>query len=152
MYFFFDFEPFLRGTAFAYPLRRWNGIMEKTEDMNILIAEDDRNFGRVLKAELEESGYVVELVGDGVAAVIAFIGGRIDFVLLDVRMPRLGGIDALKIIKKLNPDVPVITFSGNAGSDELTDSVTAGAIGCLTKPFEIARIKEEIEGYRKNDN
>jgi CheY-like chemotaxis protein len=120
--------------------------------MNILIAEDDRNFGRILKAELEDSGYVVELAGDGVAAVLAFIGGKIDFVLLDIRMPRLGGIDALRIIKKLNPNVPAITFSGNAGADELTDSVTAGAIVCLTKPFEIAMIKEEIERHKTYGN
>lgn len=118
--------------------------------MNILIAEDDRNFGRVLKAELEENGYIVDLVGDGVAAVLAFIGGKIDFVLMDIRMPRLGGIDALRIIRKLDPDVPAITFSGNAGNDELNDSLTAGAIGCFMKPFEIALIKDEIERRGKN--
>ena len=119
--------------------------------MNILIAEDDRNFGRVLKTELEESGHVVRLVGDGVAAVLEFIEGRIDFILLDIKMPRLSGIDALRIIKKLDPHPPAITFSGNAGSEELADSVTAGAIKCLTKPFEIARIKEEIERHGKDE-
>ena len=119
--------------------------------MNILIAEDDRNFGRILKTELEASGHVVRLVGDGVAAVLEFMEGKTDFILLDIRMPRLGGIDALRIIKKLDPRPPAITFSGNAGSEELADSVRAGAIRCLTKPFEIALIREEIEKREEND-
>ena len=115
--------------------------------MNILIAEDDRNFGRVLKTEMEANGYAVELASDGVAAVLAFIDGKYDFILFDIKMPRLDGIDALRIIKKLNPHVPAITFSGNAGSGEMAESVKAGAIRCLTKPFEIAQLTAEIKKY-----
>ncbi len=115
--------------------------------MNILIAEDDRNFGRVLKTELEENGYAVELVGDGVAAVLEFIDGKYDFILFDIKMPRLDGIDALRIIKKLRSSVPAITFSGNAGSGEMAESVKAGAIRCLTKPFEIGQLTGEIKKY-----
>ena len=86
--------------------------------LEILLAEDDRNFGNVLKRELEEDGYIVTLVNDGVEAVLKFIGkgSDYDFVLLDIKMPMLDGINTLKIIKKLNPDVPAITFSGNAGA------------------------------------
>src|SRR5512140_1200465 len=121
--------------------------MRQGESVNILIAEDDKNFGRVLKAELEESGYIVELVSDGVAAVLEFIDGKYDFILFDIKMPRLDGIDALRIIRKLNPRVPAITFSGNAGSGEMADSVKAGAMRCLTKPFEIAQLTGEIKKY-----
>lgn len=117
--------------------------------LEILLAEDDRNFGNVLKRELEEDGYIVTLVNDGVEAVLKFIGkgSDYDFVLLDIKMPMLDGINTLKIIKKLNPDVPAITFSGNAGSGEMAESVRAGAIRCLTKPFEIAQLKNDIKKY-----
>ncbi len=115
--------------------------------MNILIAEDDRNFGRILKAELEENGYDVDLAIDGVTAVLQFINSKYDFVLFDIKMPRLDGIDALRIIKRLNPNVPAITFSGNAGSGEMAESVKAGAIRCLTKPFAIALLVGEIRKY-----
>lgn len=117
----------------------------------ILLAEDDRNFGNVLKSELEEDGYIVTLVNDGVEAVLKFIGNGkesgYDFVLLDIKMPSLDGINTLRIIKKLNPDVPAITFSGNAGSGEMAASVKVGAIRCLTKPFEIAQLKSDIKKY-----
>lgn len=116
--------------------------------MKIMIAEDDRNFGFVLKGELEEAGYDVELALDGVEAVIKFIDGKHDFVLLDIKMPRLDGINSLRIIKKLLPGVAAITYSGNAGSGEMAESVKAGAIRCLTKPFEISQLKDEIRNYQ----
>ena len=113
--------------------------------MNILVAEDDRNFGRVLKRELEEEGYFIELVGDGVEAVLEFMDSRYDFLLLDIKMPKLDGISTLRIIRRLDSRVPAITFSGNAGSGEMAESLRAGAIRCLTKPFEITRLKEDIK-------
>jgi DNA-binding response OmpR family regulator len=116
--------------------------------MKILIVEDDKNFGFVLKGELESAGYSAELAADGVEGVLKFIDGRYDFVLLDIKMPRLDGINALKIMKKMRPEVPAITYSGNAGSGETAESVRAGAIRCLTKPFEISQLKDEIRKYQ----
>ena len=116
--------------------------------MRILLGEDDKNFGFVLKGELAATGYEIDLAQDGVEAVLKFIDDTYDFVLLDIKMPRLDGINALRIIKKLMPAVPAITYSGNAGSGEMADSVKAGALRCLTKPFEIAQLKEEINRYQ----
>jgi DNA-binding response OmpR family regulator len=117
--------------------------------MHILIAEDDRNLGLVLKNELEEDGYTVILASDGLKAVLSFIDKQsiYDFVILDIKMPVLDGINVLRIIKKLNPEVPAITISGNAGSGEMAESIKAGAIRCLTKPFEIKTLKNEIKRY-----
>jgi len=119
---------------------------------NILLGEDDKNFGVVLKSELEEdqyeaSQYHVDLVPNGVEAVLYFIVTSYDFVLLDIRMPRLNGNDTLRIIKKINPRVPAITFSGNAGREEMEESVKCGAIKCFRKPFEITQLKEDMKNY-----
>lgn len=78
--------------------------------MNILLADDDKNFGLILKSELEEEHHHVDLVSNGVEAVLSFLDNPYDFVLLDLRMPRLSGTDALRIIKNINPEVPAITF------------------------------------------
>lgn len=115
--------------------------------MNILIAEDDKNFGFILKRELEEERYTVDLATNGVEAVLNFIGKPYGFVLLDIKMPRLTGTDALRIIKKINPNVPVITFSGNAGSDEIAETIKCGALKCLVKPLLIAQLKDYIGTY-----
>ncbi len=116
---------------------------------NILLAEDDKNFGHILKGALEEEGYVVDLVTDGVEALAHFMDKPYDFVLLDIKMPKLDGISALRLIKKLKPDVPAVTFSGNAGSTEMLDSVKAGSHRCLAKPFQLADLKDEIKKYVK---
>jgi two-component system response regulator AtoC len=115
--------------------------------MNILLVEDDKNFGRVLAGELKEAGYAVDLAGDGVEGVLQFISRTPDFVVLDIKMPKLDGINALRIMKKIAPEVPAITYSGNAGSGEMAESVRAGALRCLTKPFEIGQLKAEIQRY-----
>jgi two-component system, NtrC family, response regulator AtoC len=113
--------------------------------LNILLADDDKNFGLILKSELEEDHHCVDLVANGVDAVLSFINNLHDFVLLDLRMPKLGGMDALRIIKNINPKVPAIAFSGNAGSDERAEILRCGAIKCFSKPFAVAQLKEDIK-------
>ncbi len=112
--------------------------------MRILIVEDDKNFSIVLRQELEDAGYTVEHAVDGVEGVLRCIEQRFDFVLLDIKMPRLDGINALRIIKKLRPELPAVTYSGNAGSGEMAESLRAGAVRCFVKPFSIGQLKEEI--------
>jgi CheY-like chemotaxis protein len=112
--------------------------------MLILLAEDDKNFGQVLKKELEEERYSIDLVQDGLEAVLVFIDKPYDLVLLDIAMPKLDGINALRIIKKISPHVPVIAFSGNAGAEKMQEAIQGGAMNCLTKPFKIDKLKELI--------
>lgn len=113
--------------------------------MHILLAEDDKNFGIVLKNELEGETYTVDLVNDGVEAVLNFIEKSYDFVLIDIKMPKLDGISTLKIIKKLRNNVPAVVFSGNAGFSEIEETLAAGAIRYFQKPFEMSDLKECIK-------
>lgn len=113
--------------------------------MNILLAEDDKNFGIVLKNELEDEGYAVDLVNDGVEAVLHFIEEPYDLVLIDIKMPKLDGISALKIIKKLKPAISVIIFSGNTGFSYIEEMLKMGVIRYFLKPFEMEDLKECIK-------
>jgi DNA-binding response OmpR family regulator len=112
--------------------------------MRILLVEDDRRFGQILKLELERDHHVVELAPDGVEGVLSFMETPCDLILIDIRMPRLGGIDALRIIRKLDPKVPAIVFSAVAGASEIVEAELAGAVKFLNKPFEFAELKHEI--------
>lgn len=109
--------------------------------MNILLAEDDKTFGSIVKSELEEEGYVVDLVNDGVEAVLRFLDGHCDIFLSDIQMPKLDGIGALRIIRKINRDVPSIVFSGNAGQDRIDEALCAGVDRYLAKPFRMDELK-----------
>jgi DNA-binding response OmpR family regulator len=112
--------------------------------MRVLLVEDEKNFGLVLKNELSQEAYDVEHVGDGVEAVLRFLSDRHDMVLMDLRLPKLQGIDAIRIIKAMSPSTPVIAFSGHADDLEKKAAADAGAMCCLTKPFEVFRLKEEM--------
>ena len=117
--------------------------------MKILIVEDDKNFSFVLKEELTELGHDIHIAANGVEAVLKCIDEDYGFVLLDMKMPKLDGINALRIIKKLKPDVSAIAYSGNANCGEIAEAVKAGALRCLAKPFGIAQLKDEL---RKHSN
>ena len=113
---------------------------------NILLAEDDRNFAFILKQELEDNDYAVDVVHDGVEAVLHFISGPYDFILLDIQMPRLAGIDALRIIRKPDPHIPTITFSGEAVREEV-EAADTGCLKFLAKPFPVADLKKNIRDF-----
>jgi len=115
--------------------------------LHILLAEDDKNFGFIMKKELEEEKYTVDLVHDGVEAVLMFLNKEYDVLLFDIRMPKLDGINALRIIRKIKSDIPAITFSGNAGIDDREKAVLAGSEICLAKPFEVNKVKEYLRKY-----
>ncbi|MBI3753086.1 MAG: response regulator [Deltaproteobacteria bacterium] len=111
----------------------------------ILLADDEKNFAEVLRSELEEAGYGVTLTRDGVEAVIKALDDKFDMALLDIMMPNLDGINTVRILKKIDPRLPIITFSGVAGSGDMASSIRAGAIRCITKPFSVEQLLSEIK-------
>ena len=111
----------------------------------ILFADDEKNFAEVLTSELEDAGYSVTLTRDGVEAVLKALDDKFDMALLDIMMPNLDGINAVKILRKIDPNLPVITFSGVAGSGDMASSIKVGAVRCLTKPFSIEQLLSEIK-------
>lgn len=113
--------------------------------MHILLIEDDKNFGLILKLELEADQHRVDLAHDGVEGVLSFIQNRYDFVLVDIRLPRLTGTDALRIMHGIDPSVQALAFTGSAGRQEMQDVREAGASACLSKPFTMSRLKLELE-------
>ncbi len=117
--------------------------------IRILLAEDERNLARILGYELEAAGYKVDVAEDGVEAVLKAIEKEYHIALLDIKMPNLDGINVTRILKKLKPEITIIVFSGVAGSGEMAQSIRAGAVKCLIKPFSVNQLLNEIKGaYR----
>jgi DNA-binding response OmpR family regulator len=114
--------------------------------LHILLAEDDKNLGEVLKREIEDENCSIDLVHDGVQAVLRFIDKPYDLVLLDISMPKLDGISVLMIMKKLNPKLAAIVLSGSANQEQIAEVLSKGAAKFMTKPFEI----KELRGCIRN--
>jgi CheY-like chemotaxis protein len=117
---------------------------------NILIVDDELDILEVVADELVSHGYKVVQAENGVDAVLKYLAHRPDFVLMDIRMPRMNGIDALSIMKAIDTHVPIITFTGQAGRGEMAESARLGALTCLAKPLLPSQILEIVESRFKN--
>lgn len=104
--------------------------------MNILLAEDDPNFGIVLRDYLELHDYTVTLCKDGCLGIAAFRKGKYDLCILDVMMPEKDGFTLAREIKKLEPAVPLIFLTAKAMKEDMLEGFKLGADDYITKPFD----------------
>lgn len=102
----------------------------------ILVTDDDPGIRDSFTDYLEDHEYRVLTAQDGQAGLEAFQRDRPDLVLLDLRMPRLGGLDLLREIKSLDPDVPLVVVSGTGRIADAVEALRLGAWDYLLKPVE----------------
>jgi len=102
----------------------------------ILLVEDDRNFGSVLKSYLEMNEFIVDWVDDGEHALQTFHSGNYQLCVLDIMLPNIDGITIAKNIKELNPVVPFIFLTAKTLKEDILKGYQTGADDYLTKPFD----------------
>lgn len=110
------------------------------KDIKILIAEDEKNFGTVLKKELDRKGYKVELVENGLEAFNLASKEQFDVVLLDLQMPQMDGVEVLKRIKEENLSPEIIIMTGHATVNTAIEAMKLSAYDYITKPFKIEKL------------
>jgi CheY-like chemotaxis protein len=109
----------------------------------ILVADDKKNIRNFCKQELEEEGYRVILACDGREAIERVQEELPDLVILDLCMPRVGGLDAIEPIRAIAPEVPIILFTAN-DEDCMTDGRSRLAMACVEKSEDLAELKRAI--------
>lgn len=108
---------------------------------NVLIVDDSRTSRKILRGILEESGHVViDEAVNGQEGVQKFQSCKPDVVTMDITMPVLDGMEALKIIKALKPEAKVIMVTAAGQKNKMIDCIKLGADDFLTKPFDKAEI------------
>ncbi len=108
-----------------------------TSQERVLIVDDEEQMRELLAKVLEKNGYQVAAAGDGAQALALLEKEPVDLVVTDVRMPGLGGMEALKSIKELNPDIIVIIMTAFGSIDQAVQAVKEGAYDYINKPFKI---------------
>ncbi|MFP3959019.1 MAG: sigma-54-dependent transcriptional regulator [Spirochaetaceae bacterium] len=111
----------------------------------ILVVDDEAGIREVLSGILEDEGYEVRLAADGVEALAAMESERPELVLLDVWLPRMGGMDVLARLKEDYPGVPVVIISGHGNIDIAVKAVKAGAFDFLEKPLSLERVVTAVK-------
>ena len=112
---------------------------------NLLVVDDDRAHLSMLRTILNGWGYQVTGVEDGTEAIAAVRGKPFDGVLMDVRMARVGGIEALREIKGYNPAIPVIIMTAFSSVDTAVEAMKRGAYDYLTKPLNFDDLRFTLE-------
>src|SRR3989442_6258470 len=106
--------------------------------MRVLIADDDQDVREVLVESFRVAGFDVLEAKNGLEALLYVKRDRPDAVVLDLMMPRLGGVEALKRIHSFNPGIRVLVVTGAIDPELQRQATAAGAAGVFTKPAPAA--------------
>ncbi|GAA3539719.1 DNA-binding response regulator [Aeromicrobium flavum] len=112
--------------------------------MRILVVDDDRAVRDSLRRSLEFNGYTVEVAGDGAEALAKVAQSGPDAIVMDVMMPRLGGLDATRALRAAGNDVPILVLTARDAVSDRVDGLDAGADDYLTKPFALEELLARV--------
>lgn len=123
------------------------------QQYNILIVDDERALVHLLQAELSSTDrFEVDIALDGAEAINKLQSHIYDVVLLDVKMPRVGGMEVLKFLQEQSPQTQVIMLTNYASVKTAIESIKLGAYDFIAKPYDydelIATIERAIERRR----
>jgi two-component system, OmpR family, response regulator MprA len=110
----------------------------------VLVVEDDKAVRESLRRSLEFNGYEVATAGDGAEALAGISRVRPDVVLMDVMMPRLGGLEATRALRTAGNDVPILVLTARDAVGDRVEGLDAGADDYLTKPFALAELLARV--------
>ncbi len=112
----------------------------ETNELKVLLAEDDKNLGAVLKAYLEAKGYQTTLSVNGKEAFDIFNKKKFDFCILDVMMPVKDGFTVAQEIRKLDKQIPILFLTAKSMQEDKIRGFEIGGDDYLTKPFSMEEL------------
>jgi DNA-binding response OmpR family regulator len=117
--------------------------------MRILVAEDEAELSRALKAVLDHQGYETDVVGDGLAAVEMAARNSYDCMVFDIMMPVMDGLTAVREIRSTGNLTPVIMLTAKTEVDDKVGGLDAGADDYMTKPFAMKELLARIRSMTR---
>lgn len=106
----------------------------------VLIVDDEKGIRRTLREILEYEGYSVDEAEDGVDGLNCIKMNRYDLVFLDIKMPKLDGMEVLAQALEFNPELPIIIISGHGTMETAVEAVRNGAFDYISKPPDLNRL------------
>ena len=120
------------------------------ESNRVVIVDDNIDITGIFADIFEIIGYKVVGIGhDGNEALALFVKHKPDFIFLDVMMPGMNGIEALKLIKKDEPQAKVIMVTADNSTNTINELEKLKATAIIIKPFKIEDIIQAIDGIEK---
>ncbi len=116
---------------------------------HILLAEDDSDFGNILRQYLEISGYVITWAKDGKEALDLFQKEHFDICVLDVMMPKMDGFTLAEHLIELQPEIPFIFLTARKMKEDKIKGLKLGADDYIVKPFEADELVLRLQNILK---
>jgi len=113
--------------------------------LKVLVVDDEEDILEVIQDRLEAYGFTVVTAGNGVEALRKLSMEKFDGIFLDVKMPEMGGIEALEEIRKRDRKIPIIIITSSTTKDSALEAMAKGANDYVLKPFEWEELKAKIE-------
>lgn len=113
--------------------------------LDILVVDDEQSICLLLKDVLDRFGHRVTTCQGGQDALELAADRSFDLVFLDIRMPRMGGLEALKQLRGLLARATFVMITGYAKDDIIDEALQSGASSCLCKPFSLSQVKQVLE-------
>ena len=111
------------------------------DKFTVLIVDDEPGILDTMADILSEMNFKVTIASDGYQAVNLMRSGSFDAVMMDIRMPGIDGIEALKRIKEMKPDAKVVLVTAYASEETILASKKEGASTVLYKPINLDKIE-----------
>lgn len=122
------------------------------ETPTLLIVEDDRQLGSILKESLELKKYSVDWETRADRALNLYNSGSYDLMLVDVGLPDMAGTELVKQIRKSDTTTPILFMSGNANDKDMVHAYCAGGDDFIAKPFSTTELALRIFSLIKRSN
>jgi len=113
--------------------------------LKVLVVDDEADIVEVIQDRLEAYGFTVITAGTGVEALKKLSMERFDGIFLDVKMPEMGGLEALEEIRKKDQRIPIIIITSSSTRESAIEALAKGANDFVLKPFEWQELKGKIE-------
>jgi len=107
----------------------------------LLIVDDEASYREVLKKLFESEGHTVDTAPDGRAALTKVKNGRCDLIISDVRMPDVDGVELLKLVRDIDPDIAVVLMTAFGTMETARSAFALGADDFIQKPFSNEELK-----------
>src|SRR3989339_188804 len=111
---------------------------------SIMIVDDEPDILIVLGEFLSKEGFKVLTAKDGNQAIEKIAAHKVDLVLLDMAMPGLNGIETLRELKKIKPEVSVIMITAYRDAEKVVEAFRLGAYDCIFKPFDLKYLRQAV--------
>jgi len=117
------------------------------EGARVLVVEDEPGIVDFVRRGLEAEGFAVEAASDGIEGERMALQGSFDAIVLDLMLPRRGGLEVLASVRRASPTMPVVVLTARGEIEDRVRGLEAGAVDYLVKPFSMAELVARLRAH-----